>query len=410
MVETENTKVCITGAGPAGLSAALFLSKAGIPCVLLEKAVFPRDKICGDALSGKVLSILKKYNPDLIPELNDQPFTTGSDGVAFFAPNGKSLRVPFKSSQNRLHHPGYTAKRIHFDNFLAEQVRKQANIDFRENIEVGEIIHSDKGVIVQDKQGNHILRSELIILGNGAHSAFAKKAGINVEHKHYSAGIRQYFSHVDGLDPENFIELHFLKDLLPGYFWIFPLSNHEANVGLGIRSDVVSKKKLNLKKIFEDTIANHPAIKNRFTNAVSTSKVEGYGLPLGSKKRVISGDRFMLSGDAASLIDPFTGEGISNAMISGMFAASQVAKCLDANDFSAEFMKSYDEEVYRRLGKELELSTKMQQLVNYPWLFNFVVNKATSNKELQSLISSMFDDIDLRKKFKDPLFYLRLFK
>lgn len=410
MVETENIKVCIVGAGPAGLSAALFLSKAGIPCVLFEKSVFPRDKICGDALSGKVLSVLKKYDPDLIPQLNAQPFTTGSDGVAFFAPNGKSLRVPFKGSTTKLHHPGYTAKRIHFDNFLAEQVRKQANIDFRENSEVGGIIHTDKGVIVQDKQGNQLLRSELIILGNGAHSAFAKKAGITVEHKHYSAGIRQYFKHVKGLDPENFIELHFLKDLLPGYFWIFPLSEHEANVGLGIRSDVVSKKKLNLKKIFEDIIANHPAIKDRFRNAVPTSKVEGYGLPLGSKKRVISGDRFMLCGDAASLIDPFTGEGISNAMISGMYAAAQAEKCLAENNFSVEYMNTYDAEVYRRLGKELELSAKMQQLVNYPWLFNFVVNKATSNKELQSLISSMFDDIDLRKKFKNPMFYLRLLR
>jgi geranylgeranyl reductase family protein len=410
MAETENTKVCIIGAGPAGMSAALFLSKAGIPCVLLEKAVFPRDKVCGDALSGKVLSVLKKYNPDLVPILDNQPYTTGSDGVAFFAPNGKSLRVPFKSSSKFLHHPGYTAKRIHFDNFLAEEVRKQSNIDFREGIDVGEIVHSDNKVLVYDKKGNLILHTELLILGNGAHSAFAKKAGIEVEHKHYSAGIRQYFSNVDGLDHENFIELHFLKGVLPGYFWVFPLSENEANVGLGIRSDVVSKKKLNLKKIFEDIIANHPAIKNRFKNAVSVGKVAGYGLPLGSKKRVISGDRFMLCGDAASLIDPFTGEGISNAMISGMFAAAQAEKCLANNNFSAEYMKSYDTEVYRRLGKELELSTKMQQLINYPFLFNFVVNKATSNKELQSLISSMFDDIDLRKKFKNPLFYLKLLR
>jgi geranylgeranyl reductase family protein len=410
MVETENTKVCIIGAGPAGMSAALFLSKAGIPCVLLEKAVFPRDKVCGDALSGKVLSVLKKYNPDLVPILDNQPYTTGSDGVAFFAPNGKSLRVPFKSSSKLLHHPGYTAKRIHFDNFLAEEVRKQSNIDFREGIDVGEIVHSDNKVLVYDKKGDLVLHTKLAILGNGAHSAFAKKAGIDVEYKHYSAGIRQYFSNVDGLDHENFIELHFLKGVLPGYFWVFPLSENEANVGLGIRSDVVSKKKLNLKNIFEDIIANHPAIKNRFANAVPIGKVAGYGLPLGSKKRVISGDRFMLCGDAASLIDPFTGEGISNAMISGMFAAAQVEKCLTSSNFSAEYMKSYDAEVYRRLGKELELSTKMQQLINYPFLFNFVVNKATSNKELQSLISSMFDDIDLRKKFKNPLFYLKLLR
>jgi flavin-dependent dehydrogenase len=90
-----------------------------------------------------------------------------------------------------------------------------------------------------------------------------------------------------------------------------------------MRADVVGKKKLNLKKEFEKIIASHPAIAPRFREAEQIGEVKLYGLPLGSKKRQLSGDHYMLTGDAAMLIDPFTGEGIGNAMMSGMLAAQQ---------------------------------------------------------------------------------------
>jgi hypothetical protein len=95
-------------------------------------------------------------------------------------------------------------------------------------------------------------------------------------------------------------------------------------------------------------------------------------------------------------------------MISGMYAAEQAEVCLKENKFDAVFMAGYDKKVYGRLGKELSISTKMQYLIKYPWLFNFVVNKASRNKELSEMISCMFDDLDLRQKLKSPSFYFRL--
>jgi len=155
-------------------------------------------------------------------------------------------------------------------------------------------------------------------------------------------------------------------------------------------------------------IQEHPEFKERFKNAKMVDPIKGYGLPLGSKKRKISGDNFMLVGDAASLIDPFSGEGIGNAVISGMVAAKHAGTCLAEQKFDAAFMLAYDALVYKKLWSELNLSRKMQKLVNYPFLFNIVVNKANRSKLLSETISSMFDNIDLRKRLQSPSFYFKL--
>ena len=157
-----------------------------------------------------------------------------------------------------------------------------------------------------------------------------------------------------------------------------------------------------------ELIAKDPVLKARFKNAKLEGDVKGFGLPLGSKKRPISGEGFMLVGDAASLIDPFTGEGIGNALYSGMFAAEQAARCLEANDFSAAFMQNYDHAAYQRMWSELKLSHRMQKLVNFPWLFNLVVNKARKNRTLSETISCMFEDLDMRERLKSPMFYFKI--
>ncbi|MCK7558744.1 hypothetical protein MKQ70_28645 [Chitinophaga sedimenti] len=136
--------------------------------------------------------------------------------------------------------------------------------------------------------------------------------------------------------------------------------------------------------------------------------LEGYGLPLGSKKRPISGERFMLLGDAAYLIDPFTGEGIGNAIYCGVYAADQAAAALQSADFSAANLAAYDERVYRALWPELQLSHRLQKLVKYPRLFNMLMKAATRNKQLQELVSCMFYEMDIRKKLAQPSFYFKL--
>lgn len=406
MIETD---ILILGAGPGGAATALFLAKQGIASVLVDKATFPRDKICGDALSGKVVEVLKKLDPSLVAELNEHSEFLGSYGVTFIAPNGKDLRVPFKKEINaNTAPPGFISKRIDFDNWLIDQVKKQKLITLIENTELRKFEKTATGYRATTKSGE-VFQAKLIIAADGASSTFAKEiGGLKTEPDHNCFGLRAYYKNVSGLDHQNFIELHFLKEFLPGYFWIFPLPNGYANIGAGMRADVMHDKKINLKKKFEELIATHPAIKDRFVNAEQVGEVKLHGLPLGSKKRPLSGDNYLLIGDAAMLIDPFTGEGIGNAMMSGMLAAQRAKASIESKDFSAKALAQYDKAVYDRLWSELLLSYRMQQLVNFPSIFNFVVRKANSNAMLKETISAMFEDLDLRARLKDPKFYFKL--
>ena len=102
-----------------------------------------------------------------------------------------------------------------------------------------------------------------------------------------------------------------------------------------------------------DLIKSYPPISERFQNAELIGDIKGWGLPLGSKKRKISGDNFLLVGDSASLIDPFTGEGIGNGMISGMLAAKQIQQAIAADRFDKSFLADYDKKIYDALWSEL---------------------------------------------------------
>jgi geranylgeranyl reductase family protein len=408
------TGVCVIGAGPAGAAAALQLAQLGVESIVVDKAVFPRDKVCGDGLSGKVITALNRIDVQIGERLMEANFAANSWGVTFVSPSRHSLDVghrPDFSSNDTGHKAtpvAYVCKRVDFDNFLVDEIKRRPEIKCFQGVAVnGYALHED-GYVVSGDNGFQ-LKAQLLIIANGAYSAFTKEvAGITMEPKHYIAGVRTYYKHVQVKNADNFIELHFLKGLVPGYFWIFPLPNGEANVGLGVLSHTVKKKKLNLKKLLLDIVANDPVFRERFKDATLIGGIEGYGLPLGSKKRQLSGERYMLTGDAACLIDPLTGEGIGNALYSGRIAAFQAIEALKANNFSAAQLANYDTEVYRVMGKELQLSHRLQQLLRFPSLFNALLKAGSRNKQLRELLCSMLYEIDVRKKLSRPSFYLKV--
>ena len=401
--------VVICGAGPGGIMSALMLAQANKKVAIVDKAHFPRDKVCGDALSGKVVSVLKYGYPAAVQKLYNFPEKLGSYGIRFFAPSTEYLDIPFRIGPNSSmqYPPGFISKRLDFDFFLFKLMSNFDQIHTIQGFQVQEVNSSDQGIEISD--GKQSIRGRILIGADGAQSIVKKQLkGSQIDKKHHSAGIRAYYQGVRGFHTDHFIELHYVKDLLPGYFWIFPLPNGAANVGLGMLTHDVRKHQVNLRKRLIEIVSIHPHIAPRFNHAKLVGNISGFGLPLGSKRRKISGPGYMLVGDAASLIDPFTGEGIGNAMLSGKIAGEYAIKALEINDTSATFLSAYDQAVYKKMGKELALSHRLQQLVNYPWLFNFVVRKANRNPSMQKMMTMMFDDMDIRKELSKASFYWKL--
>jgi menaquinone-9 beta-reductase len=405
------TDVLVAGAGPGGASTSIFLAKEKINHLIIDKAIFPRDKVCGDALSGKSVGMLKRITAGWQQYFLTDNKAVVSAGIQFIAADNTCLEIPFLLNNNEAASPpGFVSRRIDFDNTLAGLI-DPLYATFLTDTSLEDIAEIDGGLAVTIKQRGErkTVFTKMIVGAEGRSSVVAKKlAQHSMEPAHYSAGIRAYYNNVAGLHANNYIELHFLSALQPGYLWIFPLPNGAANVGVGILSKTVSTKKVNLKQLMLDAIATHPNLKDRFTNAVMEGTIDGWGLPLGSKKRKLSGNRFLLTGDAGSLIDPFTGEGIGNAMVSGLVASRVIKKAVEANNFSAAFLQEYDKELFKKLWAELKLSHYLQILSSRPRLFNFVVGKASRSKELRETISCMFENVDIRKKFLNPLFYLRI--
>lgn len=406
------TDICIVGAGPGGAATALKLSHLNIPCILLDRAVFPRDKICGDAISGKAATILRRIDPAIMERFDAATdMQTDIWGIRFVSPNNRKIDVPYRIGYDPKTDlkQGYVSKRIDFDNWLVEEVKRRDNIALHEGISIENYEKTEAGYRISNKDKSFDVEARILIVANGANSNFSRHhAGLEKDEKHHAGAVRAYYRNVTGMHPDGFIELHFLKEINPGYLWIFPLPGGHANVGLGMRSDYISKRKFNLKTGMTDLIEHHPDIRERFRDAELLGKITGYGLPLGSKKRRISGDHFMLIGDAGHLIDPLSGEGIGNAIYSGVIAAELAQQCLEKNDFTAKFMEAYDVRVARVLGKEMEISYRLQQMMARPWLVNLLANLTTRNRALIDTISLMYTDMEVRKKALNPLFWVKL--
>ncbi|MBN9482290.1 MAG: hypothetical protein BGO70_17080 [Bacteroidetes bacterium 43-93] len=414
MAKSIDTNVIIIGAGPAGAGTSIYLTKAGIPHVIIDKAVFPRDKVCGDGCSGKTAFVLRKANPDWLKEIfSRETDFMPSHGIIMVAPNGRAINIPYNPSrQPGETAPGFTTPRMVFDNYLFEKLPSPYATIYQDANVKTIVRNADKTITVSFAQGEETIEvTAPLIVGADGDKGITRRTmlGEHFSHKAYTVGLRGYYEGVTGLHQENFIELHFLPELLPGYFWIFPMPNGMANVGVGILSERIRSKKINLREKMLDAIKNNPNISHRFANAKLVDKIQGWGLPMGVELLPVSGDNFLLTGDAASLVDPFSGEGIGNALYSGMLAAYAIEKAMQENRYDAAFLKeAYDGPLYKRLGNELKLSTSLQRLCRFPWLFNLIANKANKSPELSKTISFMFTDLNLRELFKKPSFYAKI--
>lgn len=397
----------IVGAGPGGATAATVMARRGLKPLLIDRDAFPRDKVCGDALSGKTVDVMKRLG---MIEALQAVSQLDSWGVTFSGPSGDEVAIPFTKALDKPIAPGFVCDRITFDNLVFQQAVASGAEIWTEATVTGLIRDGEKVVGVKVKRNGAVeeVRAPITVGADGAYSVVVRELGMEqLREGHYCAGLRWYWEGVTGFHELNHIEIHFVDESSPGYFWIFPMADGKANVGLGMLSSVVKKRDIKLKPLLE-RLVEHPRFKERFANAKPIDKIRGWGLPLGSRPRQMSGDGWMLLGDAASLIDPFTGEGIGNAMVSAEKVAEWTEKAKEVHDYSAQFLGGYGRDVMGYLGNELKISTGMQRLGRWKWLLNKVIQKASRSEELADTISIMFDDESERKKLVSPMFYLRV--
>ncbi len=400
--------VIIVGAGPAGATAALYAGRAGLSSLLVDKDAFPRDKICGDALSGKTVTILREL--DLLDGVSELPGAF-IQRIIFGSPEHNNVDINFSNDNDIVEEAptGFVIRRSIFDNFLFQKASPAATRVI-ENFTVTDLVEEDgfiRGIRGKQENGEVETFGGSIILGaDGYRSIVARKTELyDHDPDHWVVALRQYHQNVGGLSDQ--IELHYVDEILPGYFWIFPLEDGYANVGIGMLHKYIKERKINLKKALQETIESE-YFQDRFAGASPLEAPTGWNLPVGSKHRKNYGNGFMLLGDAAGLIDPFTGEGIGNAMYSAKYAIQTAREAISSGKVDEQSLSQYDKALWAEIGDELQVSYRLQKLGKIRPLLNFVINKAARSEEISNLIGGMIANEVPRKRLSNPLFYLRL--
>lgn len=403
----------VVGAGPAGCSCALFLANAGMEVLLLDKsASFPREKVCGDAFSGKSIGIARELG--VLGELPKRPHGT-IRGLALVAPNGKRVSVPFPNADG-VDFAGYTIARRDTDEVFYKAAsahpRIRAVAEFTANglmKDAGGAVRGVSGTLGAERKAAEFC-ARVVVGADGAASAVARLLGMqNLPMQHVYSAVRGYWEGVEGLTED--IELFFIDGVLPGYLWIFPMGGARANVGLGILSSDV-KPGVHPMAVLMDAVSKHPAVAQRFTNARLDGKVAGWSIPLGSHVRKAVGNGWLLVGDAAALVNPFSGEGVGNALCSGKYAAQAIAGAIAAQPGSAPLsqasLAAYGKSLEEYIRPEMEEYYKLQRLCRSRFLLNLFIGKAADKPAVRQMLIGMVNSEEEKKKAASPLFFLKM--
>jgi len=336
--------VVVVGAGPAGSTAAKFLSGKGISVLLIDKSKFPRDKSCGGGMPVRVLKDYKYIEENGLIE-------SCSYGGFVYSP---SLKYTCEVKRNE----PYIAMvlRDKFDFGLVNYAIDNG-ATFIEGISVDEI------EILKDKVKFHLndgsdVESRMVVGADGVWSDVAIKSGLSQKHKNYGLSIYQECS-IDTKTLDHYFtkkrlfHLHFFFKGINGYGWVFPKKEH-VNIGVvEMQRKTNSEEKTHLKKIFNDYI-QFLKEKEIIPSSLNVGKLKGAALPNRPIKKTYA-DRVLLCGDAGGLIHPLTGEGIEYAMSSGRIAADVIAEALEIGDTSAKFLSKYEKLWKKDFGKTIKL-------------------------------------------------------
>lgn len=384
MTTVPERDVIVVGAGPAGAATAAALAQKGRDVLLLDRHQFPRDKTCGDAVPAGAVELLWRLG---MREKIEKAVARGEfyplQGMLLVSPRGHELHAKFNHAQHNA--DSYVAPRFYFDALVQEHAIT-SGAEFCQAQAKEPVVENGKVVGVRALINGSIkeLRAKLIIGADGVTSAITRHLrpkDSQHEDGHRAVALRAYIEDIEEFPQE--VEFYLYKDILPGYAWIFPIGENKANIGLGMRLDHFRQKKYNLEKMLKDFL-EMPAIKKRLLRGGQLRDVATWQLNFGSQKKlqhVFNGA--ILVGDAAGFINPLTGGGIHNGLVSAELAAQVADEAFKANDFSRRQMQVYEQLCHERMWESMRNSYWMQRtFMHFPILVDFLVKRMKENSSL----------------------------
>lgn len=318
--------LAVVGAGPAGSTIAILAARRGLRVALIDRQTFPRDKTCGDGIGPTAVRALREIG---VADVFDE--CTPVRDVTIYGPGGEQLAGPIPPIDGEPAY-GYVIPRIEFDRRLFDRALAEGAEDFQGHRFTGMRLRSDRREVdLRTLDGaERTIQARLVVGADGAYSAVRKQLDPPTPEEAKSKtllAIRAYADSGDFLPGTKLgprLLFEFTRDLLPSYGWIFPAGDGQINIGVGGPIPILRKRGIDLKTqihVFAEEM------RNKGIEIGELRDVRAHQLPHVAGLAQLSHPRAVLLGDAASMINPVSGEGIAYAVT----AACQLAEALPDN-------------------------------------------------------------------------------
>jgi geranylgeranyl reductase family protein len=370
----DSSDVVVVGAGPAGSTLAAYLAAQGHHVVVLEKASFPREKVCGDGLTPRATAELIALG---VPTPESEGWIRNR-GLRILG-GGMRLQLPWPDLASFPDY-GLVRPRQDFDQVLARHAQARGAILLEQTTVTGPVLDERDGRVigVRAKTADgleRIFRARVVVAADGNSSRLSVSLGRRTrENRPMGVAVRTYYTSPRHDDDwlESWLELWTADDdgrrqLLPGYGWIFGVGDGTSNVGLGILNTSSAFGKVDYRDVLKRWVAQMPAEWN-FHDEARKGPVRGAALPMGFNRTPHYADGLLLVGDAGGMVNPFNGEGIAYAMQSSRLAADVINRALARGDQVGmeRVLVSYPEVMRGALGGYYMLGTAFAHLIGNP--------------------------------------------